>query len=178
MVNQPDPKSNIEIKDKDFDINNVDAELELMLSKQKASIKVVGCGGGGNNTVNRISEVGVIGCETIAINTDAQDLLYTTADKKILIGKETTHGMGAGSNPKIGEEAAKEQEAEIKKAIQNADMVFITCGLGGGTGTGAAPIVADVSKKMGCLTVAVVTMPFRMEGHKRYENAVGGLEKL
>jgi len=158
--------------------NAADAELEEMLANQRATIKVIGCGGGGNNTINRITEVGVKGSETIAINTDAQDLLYTTADKKILIGKEATRGLGAGSNPKIGEEAAKENEHDIKNAIHGADMVFITCGLGGGTGTGSAPIVAEIAKKTGALTVAIVTMPFTMEGNRRYENAVIGLERL
>lgn len=159
-------------------VNPLDAELEEMLSKQKATIRVVGVGGGGNNTINRISEVGIFGAETIAVNTDAQDLLYTTADKKILIGKELTKGLGAGSIPKIGEDAAKEQEHEIKQHITGADMVFVTCGLGGGTGTGAVPIVAESAKKMGCLTVGVVTLPFAMEGKRRYENAMIGLEKL
>ncbi len=158
--------------------SDIDAELEQMLSKQKAMIKVVGCGGGGNNTINRITEVGIMGAETIAINTDAQDLLYTTADKKILVGKDTTKGLGAGSIPKIGEEAAREQEQEIKHAIAGADMVFVTCGLGGGTGTGSAPVVSDIAKKSGALTVAIVTIPFSMEGHRRYENAIIGLEKL
>ncbi len=155
-----------------------DAELEEMLAKQRASIKVVGCGGGGNNTINRISEVGIAGAETVGINTDAQDLLYTTADKKLLIGKEITKGLGAGSNPKIGEEAAKESEHDIKNNIAGADMVFITCGLGGGTGTGSAPVIADTARKLGCLTVAIVTIPFTMEGNRRYENALIGLERL
>ncbi|MEM4369008.1 MAG: cell division protein FtsZ, partial [Candidatus Woesearchaeota archaeon] len=137
-----------------------------------------GCGGAGNNTINRITEVGITGAETIAINTDAQDLLYTTADKKILIGREITKGLGAGSDPKLGEEAARESEHEIKNAIVGADMVFITCGLGGGTGTGSAPVVAELAQKAGALTVAIVTMPFTMEGNRRYENAVTGLEKL
>ncbi|MBW2989641.1 cell division protein FtsZ [Candidatus Woesearchaeota archaeon] len=158
--------------------NDIDAELEAFLSRQKATIKVVGAGGGGNNTINRISEVGIKGAESIAINTDAQDLLYTTADKKILIGREITRGMGAGSNPKIGEEAAHEQEQEIKKALEHSDMVFITCGLGGGTGTGSAPIIAEIAKKLNALTVGIVTLPFAMEGHTRYENAVIGLEKM
>lgn len=156
----------------------IDKELEELLAKQRATIKVVGCGGGGNNTINRITEVGVAGAETIAINTDAQDLLYTAADKKILIGKELTKGLGAGSIPKIGEEAAREQEQEIKNALQGGDMVFITCGLGGGTGTGSAPVVAEVAKKLGALVVGIVTMPFSMEGNRRYENALLGLEKL
>ena len=158
--------------------NSVDAELELMLSKQKAKIKVVGTGGAGNNTINRITEVGIKGAEAIAVNTDAQDLLYTTAEKKVLIGRDVTKGLGAGSNPKLGEEAAKEDEIEIKKMLAGSDMVFITCGLGGGTGTGSAPVIAEIAKKMGALTVAIVTIPFSMEGHVRYENAVVGLEKL
>ncbi len=157
---------------------DIDAELEELLAKQKASIKVIGCGGGGNNTINRISEIGITGAETIAINTDAQDLLYTTADKKILIGKELTKGLGAGANPKIGEEAARETEHDIKNHLQGSDMVFITCGLGGGTGTGSAPVVAEIAKKLGSLTVGVVTLPFTMEGQRRYQNAIAGLEKL
>src|SRR3989344_8421704 len=108
----------------------IDEELEELVNKQKAKIKVFGVGGGGNNTINRIAEVGVVGAETIALNTDAQDLLYTTADKKILAGKELTKGLGAGGIPKIGEDAAREQEHEIKNALQGADMVFLTCGLG------------------------------------------------
>lgn len=158
--------------------NTQDAELEEMLAKQRACIKVVGCGGGGNNTINRITEVGITGAETVAINTDAQDLLYTTADRKILIGRQITKGLGAGSDPKIGEEAAKETEHEIKANVEGADMVFITCGLGGGTGTGSAPVVADIARKLGCLTVAIVTMPFTMEGNRRYDNALIGLERL
>lgn len=158
--------------------SDLDAELEAMLADQKAKIKVIGCGGGGNNTINRVTEVGIKGAETIAINTDAQDLLYTTADIKLLVGKEVTRGLGAGSNPKVGEESARENEADIKKSISGADLVFITCGLGGGTGTGTAPVVADISKKLGCLTVAIVTLPFHMEGGSRAENATMGLEKL
>lgn len=157
---------------------NVDAELERLLSEQRASIKVVGTGGGGNNTIQRISEVGVIGAETIAVNTDAQDLLYTTSNKKILIGRELTKGLGAGSDPRMGEQAARENEADIKKVLQNSDMVFVTCGLGGGTGTGSAPVIAEVAKKLGSLTVGIVTLPFSMEGNRRFENAIIGLEKL
>src|SRR3989344_5126970 len=138
--------------------NLMDAELEALLSKQKAAIKVVGVGGGGNNTINRMMEVGIKGVESIAVNTDAQDLLYTTADKKIIIGKETTRGLGAGSIPKVGEESARENESELKDSLKGSDMVFITCGLGGGTGTGAAPAVAELAKKMGVLSIGVVTM--------------------
>lgn len=157
---------------------NTDEELEEMLAQQKAKIKVFGCGGAGGNTINRIADIGVEGTETICINTDAQDLLYTSADKKMLIGKDLTKGLGAGSVPKVGEDAAKESEQEIKQATAGSDMIFITCGLGGGTGTGCAPIVAEQSKKSGALTVGVVTMPFEMEGNKRYENAVYGLEQM
>jgi len=159
-------------------MNEMDAELEALLKRQIARIKVVGVGGAGNNTINRLTEVGVKGSEIIAVNTDAQDLLYATADKKILIGKEITRGLGAGAQPKIGEEAAKESESELRRALQDCDLVFVTCGLGGGTGTGAAPVVAEVAKRMGALVVGIVTLPFAMEGQRRYENAVVGLEKL
>ncbi len=155
-----------------------DEELEELLKRRTTTIKVVGAGGAGNNTLNRLAEVGIEGAETIAVNTDAQDLLYTNAGKKILIGREITGGLGAGSDPKIGEEAAKESEADIKEALQGADMVFITCGLGGGTGTGSAPIIAEIAKKLKALTISVVTLPFSVEGTFRYENAMYGLEKL
>ncbi len=158
--------------------NPIDAELEELIARQKSKIKIIGCGGGGNNSIHRMSEVGIAGTETIAINTDAQDLLYTNADIKLLIGKELTQGLGAGSQPQIGEEAAKESEHEIRQKLQGSDMVFITCGLGGGTGTGSAPVVAEIAKKVGALTVGIVTMPFEMEGQRRYENAVIGLEKM
>ncbi len=166
-----------ELEDVNYN-NSVDEELRQFIENQKARIKVVGTGGGGNNTISRISEIGVVGAETIAINTDAQDLLYTKADTKILIGKEMTKGLGAGADPKLGEEAAKESIQDIRKALEGADMVFITCGLGGGTGTGSAPVIAQVSKKIGALTVAIVTLPFMMEGRKRSDNAVQGLMKL
>ncbi len=157
---------------------DVDKELESIIQKHAARIKVVGCGGGGGNSVSRMKEIGIKGCEIIAINTDAQDLLYTNADHKILIGRELTHGLGAGSNPKIGEQATRESEQEIKKKLGEVDMVFITCGLGGGTGTGSAPVVADMAKKAGALTIGVVTLPFTVEGQKRLENAQYGLERL
>src|SRR3989344_1012703 len=112
-------------------ISSIDKELEQLVKKQGARVKVIGCGGGGGNSVSRMREIGIKGCEVIAINTDAQDLLYTNADVKILIGRELTGGLGAGSNPKIGEEAARESEQEIRKRLANADLVFITCGLGG-----------------------------------------------
>jgi len=156
----------------------IDRELEQILKRQSARIKVVGVGGGGGNTVSRMREIGVRGGEVIAINTDAQDLLYANSDQKILIGRELSKGLGAGSNPRIGEEAAKEQSQEIKKKLENSDLVFITCGLGGGTGTGAAPIVAEIAKKQGALVIGVVTLPFTVEGAKRIENAMEGLERM
>lgn len=160
------------------EVKEIDKELAELIKKQAAKIKVIGIGGGGNNSLNRMGEIGIRGGELIAINTDAQDLLYTNADHKILIGRETTQGLGAGSNPKVGEQAAKESENEIKKKIANSDMIFITCGMGGGTGTGAAPVVASLAKKQNSLTIGVVTMPFTIEGQKRIENAVMGLERM
>ncbi len=156
----------------------LDEELEKLLSKTKARILVIGSGGAGGNTMGRLMEVGIEGAEAIAINTDAQDLLYTQAMRKVLIGKELTGGLGAGSIPQIGEEAAKESEAELKELLQGTDIVFLTCGLGGGTGTGSLPVIASIAQKLGALTVAIVTFPFSMEGLRRRSNAEMGLEKL
>jgi cell division protein FtsZ len=156
----------------------IDRELEEILTKQAARIKVVGVGGAGGNTISRMREVGIKGGEIIAINTDAQDLLYANADQKILIGRELSKGLGAGSNPRIGAEAAKEQQHEIRQKLLNSDLVFVTCGLGGGTGTGAAPVIAEIAKKQGALVIGVVTLPFTVEGAKRIENAMEGLERM
>lgn len=158
--------------------HEIDEELRKILESRKAEIKVVGCGGAGNNTISRLMQVGIVGVETVAINTDAQDLLYTDADQKILIGKELTGGLGAGADPKIGSEAAKESKEELKRALEGADMVFITCGMGGGTGTGSSPVTADIAKKLGALTVGIVTTPFSMEGKQRMGNASSGLQEL
>ncbi|MDO8656504.1 MAG: cell division protein FtsZ, partial [Nanoarchaeota archaeon] len=158
--------------------NTIDEELQKIIASHQTRIKVIGCGGAGNNTLNRISEVGIKGISTIAVNTDAQDLLYTNAEKKVLLGKELTRGLGAGSNPKIGEEAAKESESELKKLLEGSDLIFITCGLGGGTGTGSAPFISNLAKRMGIMNIGIVTMPFSMEGSHRTENAIIGLEKL
>ncbi len=160
------------------ELEEIDKELEAILEKQHAKVKVFGLGGAGGNTISRMREIGIKGGGFIALNTDAQDLLYSNADHKILIGKELTMGLGAGSNPRIGEEAAHESEQDIKKQLANSDMVFITCGLGGGTGTGAAPVVAELAKKQGALTIGVITLPFTIEGKKRIENAEYGLERL
>lgn len=166
------------ITTKDPELVAIDQELEELLKKQHSKVKVFGVGGAGGNTITRMKEIGIKGGEFIAVNTDAQDLLYSDADYKILIGKELTLGLGAGSNPKVGEEAAHETEQEIRKRLANCDMVFITCGLGGGTGTGAAPVVASLAKKNGALTIGVVTLPFTIEGKKRIENAEYGLERM
>jgi cell division protein FtsZ len=158
--------------------HEIDEELKQLLEAKKASIKVVGTGGAGNNTVTRMMEVGIVGAETVAVNTDAQDLLYSDADLKVLIGKEITGGLGAGGDPKIGTEAAKESKDDIKKTLEGSDLVFVTCGLGGGTGTGSAPIIAETAKKLGAITIAIVTLPFSMEGQQRMKNAKEGLENL
>ncbi len=155
-----------------------DDDLIEMLEINRAQIIVVGCGGGGSNTIERMQEVGIKGANTFAINTDAQDLLSTKADKKLLIGKKLTRGLGSGSDPQIGESAAKESLEELRDTLSESDLVFITCGLGGGTGTGSAPVIAEISKGLKALTVAVVTLPFTVEGRKRMENAMVGLERL
>lgn len=143
-----------------------------------AKIRVIGCGGGGANAVNRMVDAGVKGVEFIAVNTDAQALMASKADEKLQIGAKLTKGLGAGAKPNIGTEAAKESEEDIKKLISGADMVFVTAGMGGGTGTGAAPKVAEIAKSMGILTVAVVTKPFGFEGKQRMRNAEEGIENL
>lgn len=157
---------------------DTDKELQSLLGSHKTRIRIVGTGGGGNNTISRLLEVGVKGVETIAINTDAQDLLYTKADQKVLIGRSITHGLGAGSDPKIGEESARESTEDIKNVLTESDMIFITCGLGGGTGTGSAPVIAEIAKETGALTIAIVTLPFSEEGIVRWDNARKGLDRL
>ncbi|HEX9907801.1 MAG TPA: cell division protein FtsZ [Thermoplasmata archaeon] len=155
-----------------------DEELQKILLGLKTNIKIIGCGGGGSNTISRLAEAGIIGADLIAANTDAQHLLMTRAPHKILLGRRVTRGLGAGALPQVGEEAAREAEEEIKKALAEADIVFITCGLGGGTGTGSAPFMAQVAKELGALTVAICTYPFQAEGSVRAENAEWGLERL
>ncbi len=145
---------------------------------QLAKIKVIGVGGGGNNAVNRMIESGVKGVDFIVANTDLQVLNNSKAEVKIQIGAELTNGLGAGANPQIGKEAALETKQEIEAALEGADMVFITCGMGGGTGTGAAPVIAEISQEMGALTVGIVTKPFSFEGKKRMDQALSGLEEL
>lgn len=158
----------------DFD----SADLETILDRSKTVIKVIGCGGGGTNTIQRMTDEGIFGAELFALNTDAQHLLFAKVERKLLIGKRTTRGLGAGSIPKLGEEAARENETELKSMVEDADLVFVTCGLGGGTGTGSAPVVAQEAQKAGALTIGVVTLPFSAEGNIRIENTDIGLEKL
>jgi cell division protein FtsZ len=143
-----------------------------------AVIKVVGVGGGGVNAVNRMIDAGLKGVEFIAVNTDAQALLMSDADVKIDIGRELTRGLGAGSDPEVGRQAAEEHRDELEQVLSGADMVFITAGEGGGTGTGAAPVVAEISKGMGALTIGVVTRPFSFEGRRRAVQAEQGIQKL
>ena len=158
--------------------DDLDEELLKIIEGSRANIIVVGTGGAGNNTISRLNEIGIEGAKTITVNTDAQDLFYSTADKKLLLGRLTCGCLGAGGEPTIGEESAEESEEDIREELEGADMVFVTCGLGGGTGTGSAPVISKVAKKAGALTVAVATMPFSAEGVKRRENAEIGLEKL
>jgi len=176
---QSSPKSKYsQLVEVNPELAEIDKELEELVKRQQSKVKVFGVGGGGGNTISRMREIGIKGGEMIAVNTDAQDLLYTNTDYKLLIGRELTMGLGAGSNPKVGEEAAHESEQEIKKKLHGCDMVFVTCGMGGGTGTGAAPVIAELAKKQGALTIGVVTLPFTIEGKKRIENAEYGLERM
>jgi cell division protein FtsZ len=155
-----------------------DEELERILAGLRTNIRIIGIGGGGTNTIDRCVEAGIIGADLFAANTDAQHLLTVRSPHKILLGRRSTRGLGAGAVPQIGEEAAREAEEELRNVLQGADMVFITCGLGGGTGTGGAPYVASLAKEMGALTVAICTYPFQAEGAIRWENAEYGLERL
>ena len=151
---------------------------DTMFKAGAANIKVIGVGGGGGNALNRMIEDGLKGVEFIAVNTDQQALEESKAGTKIQIGEKLTRGLGAGANPEIGECSAEESKAEIAEALKGADMVFITSGMGGGTGTGATPVIADISKGMGILTVAVVTKPFPFEGKRRMTQAEKGIEEL
>ncbi|HPP44304.1 MAG TPA: cell division protein FtsZ [Methanomassiliicoccaceae archaeon] len=158
--------------------SDADAELMEVLRKLRTNVKIIGCGGGGCNTIDRIMQEGIAGADIYAANTDAQHLLAVRAPHKILLGRRSTRGLGAGALPQVGEEAAREAEEDLRKVLNGADIVFVTAGMGGGTGTGAAPYVAKIAKDMGALTVAVTTLPFRGEGNLRRENAEWGLERL
>ncbi len=155
-----------------------DEELAKIVEQLKVGIKIVGCGGGGTNTVNRCMEEGVFGAEMVAANTDAKHLLTIKAHRKVLLGKRITRGLGAGSLPQVGEEAAREAEDDLLNALGRVDIAFVTAGMGGGTGTGSAPIVADIAKRQKALVISIVTLPFSSEGRVRMENALFGLEKI
>lgn len=168
-INPPAPQKNT---------HSVHTEINMSGISPVANIKVIGVGGAGNNAVNRMIESGIEGIEFIAINTDAQALFTSKAKTKINIGRATTRGLGAGANPDVGKKAAEESSEEIKNALAGADMVFVTCGLGGGTGTGAAPVVAELAKSLGALVVGVVTKPFTFEGQRRTTQAYEGFNHL
>ncbi len=155
-----------------------DEELAELLQESAPKIVVFGAGGSGSNTINRLAGIGVAGATLVAANTDAQHLLKIDADRKLVLGRKKTRGLGAGSNPTVGEAAAEESYEEVKQAVAGTDMVFITCGMGGGTGTGSAHVIARAAKEAGALTIGVVTMPFSSEGTKRKQNAITGVEKL
>ncbi len=144
----------------------------------KTRIKVIGVGGAGNNAIDHMIENKVGGVEFFAVNTDAQDLKNSKATNRLLIGKTKTHGQGAGSKPEVGRAAALEGEDDIHEMIGEAEMVFITCGMGGGTGTGAAPVIARIAREHGCLTVGICTKPFSWEGPQRMQNALAGIEEI
>ena len=154
--------------------------LEIMTNETESAAKiiVIGVGGAGNNAVNRMVDETIGGVEFVGINTDKQALQLCKAPTTIQIGEKLTKGLGAGAKPEVGEQAAQESTEDIKQVMQGADMVFVTCGMGGGTGTGAAPVVAGLAKDMGILTVGVVTKPFRFEAKTRMSNALAGIERL
>jgi len=169
-VNIPTPREPIVSKD--------DEELAKIVEQLKVNIKIIGCGGGGSNTVNRCMEEGIFGAEMIAANTDAKHLLTVKAHRKVLLGKRLTRGLGAGALPQVGEEAAREAEEDLINAMGKVDIAFVTAGMGGGTGTGSAPVVAELAKRQKALVISIVTLPFSAEGRVRMENALYGLEKL
>jgi cell division protein FtsZ len=166
------------IPEGDEDVGTSDEELAELLEGLNTNVTVLGCGGAGTNTVTRLQQADVAGSDFYAINTDAQHLLNSEVENKILVGKNLTKGLGAGSLPQVGEEAAQESEPELRKIVEGEDLVFVTCGLGGGTGTGSAPVVARYAREAGALTIAVVTLPFTVEGDVRMKNAEAGLARL
>ena len=159
-----------------FDENITNEEVDA--STPICKIKVIGVGGGGNNAVNRMIYAGITSASFVAINTDKQALLMSKAESRLQIGEQLTRGLGAGADPEVGRKAAEESKELIQEILKDTDLVFVTAGMGGGTGTGAAPVVANIAKEMGILTIAVVTKPFRFEGKKRMENAENGIKEL
>jgi len=159
-------------------VSNDDKELAKIAEQLDVSIKIIGCGGGGSNTLNRIHEAGITGAQLCAVNTDVKHLLTINANRKILIGKRITRGLGAGALPEVGEAAARENENEIKDVLKGTNIVFLTAGMGGGTGTGASHYIAKLAKDAQSLVISIVTLPFKAEGDLRMENAVEGVERL
>jgi len=155
-----------------------DEELRDLVDQLEVQIKIFGAGGGGSNTIDRLTQEGLSGGELIALNTDAKHLLHTHAQKKILLGKDITDGLGAGARPEVGEKCARNSSDEIKKHVEGSDIVFLTAGMGGGTGTGVAPVIAEEAKEEGALVMGVVTLPFQAEGEERMRNAKRGLSKM
>jgi len=155
-----------------------DEELAKIVEKLKVNIAIVGCGGGGSNTINRLSTSGIFGAELVAANSDAKHLLNVHAPHKVLLGRSTTRGLGAGALPEVGERAAQEAEQELKSYVKETNIVFVTAGMGGGTGTGSAPVVARLARESGALVIGIVTLPFKAEGKVRMDNALRGLERL
>ncbi len=170
----PTPTETVEPTEKGAD----DDELQKLVDSLHVSIKIIGAGGGGSNTINRCSEAGVVGAQLCAINTDAKHLLSVHSPRKILIGRRATKGLGAGALPEVGEQAAHENEEELRNFLRDSHIAFITAGMGGGTGTGSAQYIARLAKEEGALAMGVVTMPFKAEGAIRMENADAGLDKL
>ena len=162
----------------DMPLSKDDEELLKFIEAAKPKIYIVGAGGSGSNTIARIAELNIEGTTLVAANTDASHLAKIKSHRKILIGKKTTRGLGAGSDPKIGEESALESKEELRHILNDAQLIFVTCGLGGGTGTGSAPIIAHEAKELGALTIGIVTLPFTSEGRIRMRNALEGLSRL
>ena len=160
------------------DSNDVDADLRKIIEEIQAKILVIGVGGAGNNAITRLNQTGLVGAITLAANTDAQQLLYSKSHKKMLLGRELCRGLGAGNDPQIGAEAGEESSETLKGILSQVDMCFIVCGLGGGTGTGAAPVISRLAKNLGVLTVSICTLPFEVEGRVKAQNAKEGLRRL
>jgi len=176
VTKETDPKSAPKVEQES---SEVDEELRKIAAQMDVCIKIIGCGGGGSNTINRCVDAGISGAQLCAINTDAKHLLTIRAPRKILIGRTTTRGLGAGAIPEVGEQAAHENDIDIRNFLQGSTIVFVTAGMGGGTGTGSAHYVARIAKdQIQALTIGVVTLPFKAEGTIRMENAITGLDKL
>ncbi len=175
---KPKGKTLDDVDEEELEKAPEDEELRNLVDQLEVKIKIFGCGGGGSNTLDRLTQEGLSGAELIALNTDAKHLLHTHAQKKVLIGKSITRGLGAGARPEKGEKCARNSKADLEEHIDGSDIVFITAGMGGGTGTGTAPVVAEMANEEDALVMGVVTLPFEAEGKERMRNAKRGLSKL